>query len=130
MFEEMSRESIRAGGFISGHKANRLPYFLFSEGAIEGGQIMCQQIQFRSGEVTRAWRGGAHRVGEMILDEALLILMSKKPTPLMSEALNEVLPSSPVRPKVKIAGVGVSLSDISNSSGLFFPCFLHDQPSD
>jgi hypothetical protein len=130
MFEEMSRESIRAGGFISGHKANRLPNFLFSEGAIEGGQIMCHQIQFRPGEVAGARRGGAHRIGEMVLDEALLILMSEKPTPLMSEALNEVLPSSPVRPKVKKAGVGVSLSYISNSSGLFFPRFLDDQPSD
>jgi hypothetical protein len=57
MFEEMSRESIWAGGFIPGHKANRLPYFLFSEGAIEGGQIMCQRIQFRPGEVTGARRG-------------------------------------------------------------------------
>jgi hypothetical protein len=63
----------------------------------------------------------------MILDEALLILMSKS---LMSEALDEVLPSSPVHPKVKKAGVGVSLSDISNSRGLFFPRFLDDQPSD
>jgi hypothetical protein len=48
----------------------------------------------------------------------------------MSEALNEVLSLSPVCPKVKKAGVGVSLSDISNSSGLFFPRFLDDQPSD
>jgi hypothetical protein len=66
----------------------------------------------------------------MVLDEALLILMSEDPTPLMSEALNEVLPSSPVRPKVEKTGVGVSLSYISNSSGLFFPRFLDDQPSD
>jgi hypothetical protein len=66
----------------------------------------------------------------MILDEALLIFMSEKPPSLMSKALYEVLPSSPVRPKVEEAGVGVPLSDISNSSALFFPCFLDDQPPD
>jgi hypothetical protein len=43
---------------------------------------MCHRIQFRPGEVAGARRGGgAHRIGEMVLDEALLILMSEKPTP-------------------------------------------------
>jgi hypothetical protein len=46
----------------------------------------------------------------MILDEALLIFMSEKPPSLMSKALYEVLPPSPVHPKVEEAGVGVPLS--------------------
>jgi hypothetical protein len=72
---------------------------------------------------------GVHDIGEVILDESLLVLMVKEPASVVAEMLYEVLPSSAVGPKVKETGVGIAFADVVDSGTLFFPRFFNSQPT-
>jgi hypothetical protein len=65
----------------------------------------------------------------VILDESLFVVMFKEPASIVAEVLHEVLPTSVVGPKVKVAGVGTAFTDDVDSSALFFPRLFNSQPT-
>ena len=63
---------------------------------------------------------------EVLLNDGLLMVMGSNPSTVVLEAVDEVLPSSMIDPKVEKTSVGISIFEVGNSRASSLPCTLNN----